>query len=80
MKILAGGIVAVILGVIGLIVWWPEFWQVVKGAIPILLVLGGLLGIYLGIEDVKAISSSKKEETGKKPVPPGAPSNLQDKK
>ena len=68
MKILVGGIVAVILGVVGLIVWWPELWQVLKGIIPILLVIGGALGIYLGIEDVKTSSSSKKEETEKKPA------------
>ena len=75
MKILVGGIVAVILGVVGLIAWWPEFWQVLKGTIPILLVLGGVLGIYLGIEDIKTSASTKKEETEKKPVPPGAPSS-----
>ena len=71
MKILVGGIVAVILGVVGLIVWCPEFWQILKGSIPIILVIGGVLGIYLGIEDVKTSSSSKKEETEKKPAPPG---------
>jgi hypothetical protein len=68
MKILVGGIVAVILGVVGLIVWWPEFWQVLKGTIPILLIIGGALGIYLGIEGVKTSSSSKKEESEKKPA------------
>ena len=68
MKILVGGIVAVILGVLGLIAWWPEFWQVVKGVIPIVLVIGGIMGIYLGIEEVKASASSKKEETEKKPA------------
>jgi len=80
MKILVGGIVAVILGVVGLIVWWPEFWQVLKGTIPILLIFGGVLGIYLGIEDVRMSASTKKEETEKKPTSPAAPSNLQDKK
>jgi len=69
MKILVGGIAALILGVVGLILWWPEFWQVLKGVIPILLILGGVLGIYLGIEDVKTSSSSQKGETEKKPAP-----------
>jgi len=69
MKILVGGIVALILGVAGLILWWADFLQVLKGAIPILLLIGGVLGIYLGIEDVKTLSSSKKEETEKKPAP-----------
>jgi len=60
MKILVGGIVAVILGAVGLTVWWPEFWQVLKGVIPVILIIGGALGIYLGIEAIKTESSSKK--------------------
>jgi len=69
MKILVGGVVALILGVVGLIVWWADFLLVLKGAIPIILLIGGVLGIYLGIEDVKTLSSSKKEETEKKSAP-----------
>ena len=65
MKILLGGIVAVIIGVVGLIAWWVDFLEVLKGIIPIILVLGGALAIYLGIEDVKTSVSSKEEETKK---------------
>jgi threonine/homoserine/homoserine lactone efflux protein len=65
MKILIGGIVAVIVGVVGLIAWWVDFLEVLKGIIPIILVLGGALAIYLGIEDVKTSASSKEEETKK---------------
>jgi len=68
MKILVGGIVAMVIGVVGLIAWWPEFWQVLKGVIPIILIIGGILGIYLGIEEVKTSSPSKKEEGEKKSV------------
>jgi hypothetical protein len=52
MKILLGGIVALIIGIVGLIGWWSEFLRVLKGIIPIILVLGGALAIYLGIEDI----------------------------
>jgi hypothetical protein len=62
MKILLGGIVALIIGIVGLIGWWADFVLVLKGVIPILLVLGGALAIYLGIEEVKT-ESPKKEET-----------------
>jgi hypothetical protein len=58
MKILLGGIVAVIIGIIGLIAWWADFLEVLKGIIPIILVLGGALAIYLGIEDVKTASAT----------------------
>ncbi|NWF56617.1 MAG: hypothetical protein HXY45_17670 [Syntrophaceae bacterium] len=53
MKILLGGIVALIIGVVGLVFWWFEFLRVLKGVVPIILVLGGALAIYLGIEDIK---------------------------
>jgi len=68
MKILFGGIVALIIGVIGLVIWWPEFLLILKGSIPILLALGGALAIYLGIEDLKtasAVEKSEKEEPKK---------------
>ena len=62
MKILLGGIVALVIGVIGLVVWWFEFLRVLKGVVPIILVLGGALAIYLGIEDVKTTSASPTPE------------------
>jgi hypothetical protein len=65
MKILLGGIVALILGFIGLIAWWSEFFRVVKGVIPIILVLGGALAVYLGIEDIKTTSVSPPPEEKK---------------
>jgi len=61
MKILLGGIVALIIGIVGLIGWWADFLLVLKGVIPILLVLGGALAIYLGIEEVKTSAPAKEE-------------------
>ena len=61
MKILLGGIVALVIGVVGLIGWWADFVLVLKGVIPVLLVLGGALAIYLGIEEVKTESAPKEE-------------------
>ena len=68
MKILLGGIAALVLGVIGLIVWFFDFLMILKGLVPIALILGGALAIYLGIEDIKT-SASTEEET---PPPPSA--------
>ena len=65
MKILLGGIVALIIGVIGLIGWWSDFLQVLKGMIPIILVLGGALAVYLGIEDIKTTSATPPPEERK---------------
>lgn len=68
MKILLGGIVAVIIGVIGLIAWWTPFLEILKGAIPIILVLGGALAIYLGIEDIKTSAPAREEEPKKEEI------------
>jgi len=53
MAVLAGGIIALVLGVIGLFAWWGDFLEVLKGSIPIMLILGGALATYLGYEEYK---------------------------
>ena len=52
MKTLIGGAVAAALGLIGLAVWWVEFLMVLTGIIPIMLLLGGALAIYLGFDEL----------------------------
>ena len=63
MKTLIGGAVAAVLGIIGLSVWWKPFLQLLAGALPAVLLLGGGLAIYLGFDELK--DSWKKEE----PIP-----------
>ena len=53
MKTLIGGAIAAILGCIGIIAWFPQFLTVVAGTIPIMLLLGGALAIYLGVDELK---------------------------
>lgn len=53
MMALAGGLAALILGIIGLFVWWPYFVKALMAGIPIMLLLGGALAAYLGIEEIK---------------------------
>jgi hypothetical protein len=60
MKTLIGGAVAILLGVIGLSVWLSEFLQILVGAVPIMLLLGGGLALYLGFDELK--DTWKKEE------------------
>ncbi len=74
MKILLGGIAALVIGVIGLIIWFFDFLMVLKGIIPIALILGGALAIYLGIEDIKTSASTEEEP----PAPP-APAEKESK-
>ena len=53
MKTLIGGAIAVILGVIGIVAWFPQFLVVIAGTIPVMLLLGGALAIYLGVDELK---------------------------
>jgi len=53
MAALAGGLAAFILGIIGIIYWGVEFFVLLKGGIPIMLILGGALAAYLGFEEIK---------------------------
>lgn len=62
MKTLIGGAVAAVLGIIGLAVWFPAFLQLLAGSIPIMLLLGGGLALYLGFDELK--DSWKKEKEG----------------
>lgn len=70
MMALAGGLIALILGIIGIIAWWPYFVKALAAGIPLVLILGGALATYLGIEELKDRKASESFETG--------PSGLQD--
>ncbi|MDO9565284.1 MAG: hypothetical protein Q7J15_00850 [Candidatus Desulfaltia sp.] len=60
MKTLIGGGIAAVLGIIGVSIWWKPFLQLLAGAIPIMLLLGGGLALYLGFDELK--DSWKKED------------------
>ena len=53
MVTMVGGIIALILGIIGIIAWYEPFLTLVMGVIPVILILGGALAAYLGIEEWK---------------------------
>ena len=53
MKTLIGGAFGAVLGLIGISIWWHEFLQILAGAIPVVLLLGGGLALYLGFDELK---------------------------
>ncbi len=61
MKTLIGGAVAAVLGLIGMSVWFKEFLLILAGSIPVMLLLGGGLALYLGFDELK--DTWKKEES-----------------
>lgn len=44
------GLVSVLLGIWGVVVWWFEFGAVMRGLIPILLFAFGAIGIVAGLQ------------------------------
>ena len=53
MAVFAGGLAALVLGIIGIIAWFCDFILVLKGSVPLMLILGGALAAYLGFEEIK---------------------------
>jgi hypothetical protein len=59
MMALVGGLVSLVLGIIGIVFFWGEFVDLLQGGIPIMLILGGALATYLGVEEIKDRSASE---------------------
>ena len=53
MMALVGGLIALILGIIFIIIWRVFFLELLMGGVPVMLILGGALATYLGIEEIK---------------------------
>ena len=53
MAALGGGLVALVLGIIGIIIWWGFFIKALLAAVPAMLILGGALAVYLGVEELR---------------------------
>jgi ABC-type multidrug transport system fused ATPase/permease subunit len=66
MSLLIGGAVSVIVGLLGLIFWWSDFVIILKGGIPIIIVLSGILAVYIGLDEIqdKLREERQKQEDG----------------
>ncbi len=60
-----GGIAAALLGLWGVIGWWPHFIKVLQGTVPAMLIFGGLIALFLGVSEIKDELAAKKEEKKK---------------
>jgi len=45
MSNIIGGLIAIVLGIWGLLVWWGEFGEVMRGFVPFALIVVGLLSL-----------------------------------
>ena len=66
MVALVMGIVVVVLGLLGIVSWFGDFVLVLKGSVPAMFVLGGLLAIVAGITSIKDAAEAKKLEEERK--------------
>ncbi|MFH1351837.1 MAG: hypothetical protein ABII26_13015 [Pseudomonadota bacterium] len=65
MTALLGGFASLILGIIGIIIWWGYFVKALMAGVPAVLILGGALAAYLGIEEIKDKRASEGFESDK---------------
>lgn len=62
MKIFLGGIAALVVGVILLIFWWWDFLTMLKGLIPVILLVGGGFAAYSGYDEIKEKMAGEPEK------------------
>ena len=62
MTLLMGGTVSAILGLVGLIVWIQDFFILVKGGVPVILFLGGVIASYIGFEEIQSKLREEREK------------------
>lgn len=60
---LVGGLIALVIGIIGISTWYLLFFKALLAGVPAMLILGGALAIYLGIEEIKDKRASESFET-----------------
>lgn len=59
---IVGGLVALIIGILLLIAWWPVFVRALQATVPAILIIGGLVAFIGGINELKESAGSKKKE------------------
>ena len=68
MKVFVGGIAAAFLGLLGIIIWYDAVFRFIGGAIPLILLFGGLMAAYLGYDEVKEKLPFKKSGESQEPT------------
>ena len=64
MKTLICGAVGAVIGLMFLVIFRDSFFDLLKGTIPIMLLLGGGLALYLGFDELKETWETKDSADG----------------
>lgn len=59
----AGGLLAMTLGVWGMRAAWPLVWTAIKVLVPVLFVLGGFLAVMVGVGEIRDRLADNKART-----------------
>ena len=66
MSVLIGGAISVILGIIGVIEWRDDFGTVLRGVVPVALLLGGVIALYIGYDEIQEKLREEKQKQEEK--------------
>jgi hypothetical protein len=64
-----GGLIAIVIGVVGLVKWRADFIILLKGSLPILIILCGVIALIFGISEMKAQATMPESLGGTKKEP-----------
>ncbi len=56
------GVIAVLLGLKGLIAYWGDLLTVLRGSLPVIFILGGTIAVIAAFSEIKDEISSKRED------------------
>jgi hypothetical protein len=56
-----GGIIAIFLGIVGLIWWWSFFLKALAATLPAIFIFGGAIALFIGISEIRDSLKSKEE-------------------
>ncbi|MBF0252839.1 MAG: hypothetical protein HQL29_03390 [Candidatus Omnitrophica bacterium] len=46
-----GGAIAIVMGIMGIIGWWDNFGDFLRGCVPLILLIGGLAAVGIGMQE-----------------------------
>jgi hypothetical protein len=62
MTLLMAGAISAVFGLVGLIVWIQDFIILVKGGLPVILLLGGIIAVYIGFDEIQSKLREEREK------------------
>jgi hypothetical protein len=64
MRFFVGGVASVLLGILGITIWYHVFSRFIVGVIPFIVLYGGLITAYLGYRDEAKDKLPRKPKRG----------------